>query len=147
MLKPEHEAFTKTLITLASIVVSTLVSAAVYMLIVRLILIKIFDLSTADDGGYSMTFGETLFLTLVMLAVGYLLFLVIRFILRIRSHTSRIVLGALCMPAAYIGLFYTGFGVPWFSPTTYVYLLLLIASGAFIIYIPDYFIRRFRSAN
>jgi hypothetical protein len=147
MLKPEHEAFTKAVVTILGIIASTIASTAIYMLIVRLLFIKIINLSTVDDGGYTATFGETLFLTVVILVLGYLLFSVLRFILQIKSRTYRIILGGLSMPAAYIDLFYTGFGVAWYSPTTYVYLLLLFTSGVFIIYIPYYFTRHLRTAN
>lgn len=147
MLKQEHEAFTKAVLTILGIIASTVISAAIYILIVRVFLMKIIHPNTVDDGGYTMTFGETLFLTVVILVIGYVLFSILRFILQIRSRTYQIIVGALCMPIAYTGLFYIGFGVPWYSPTTYVYLLLLLASGVFIIYIPDYFTRKYRTSN
>jgi heme/copper-type cytochrome/quinol oxidase subunit 4 len=147
MLKTKESRETGGMATVTALITAIIVSSAIYVLIVKYFMIKVMHLNAENNGGYSATFGELVILNTVVLLIGYILFWLLELILGFKSLASKIILAGLCMPVVWISLFYIGFGVDWESPTTYVYLFLLCASGAFIIYIPQYYARRLQSRN
>jgi hypothetical protein len=130
-----------------AVIVSIIASSALYVLIVKLFLVKVIGLSVGNDGGYNATFFEVLILNLIVQVIGYQFFLLFEWIFKIRSRVSRSILAAVCLPAVWIGLFYMGFGVDWASPTTYVYLALLVAAGIFIVNFPVQYARIFKARS